>query len=156
MKSSGFTLVELVIVLVVVGILSVTAMGLFASRADFSASLAKDQFIASLLTAQQRALAHHSSSPVLFTVLQSADGSDWILTVSQGTESFTEKTIERAGAVLQIGGVTLADGGNRVVSFSGSGETLEGSDLTWRFTGESTHQFCLGEAGFAYSGACVP
>ena len=156
MKSSGFTLVELVIVLVVVGILSVTAMGLFASRADFSASLVKDQFIASLLTAQQRALAHHSSSPVLFTVLQSADGSNWILTVSQGSESFAEKSIERAGAVLQIGGITLSDGASRVVSFNGAGETLEASDLSWRFTGESSRFFCLGTSGFAYSGACVP
>lgn len=149
-------------VLVVVGILSAAAVGLFASKSDFSASLAKDQLISSVHLAQQRALASHALDPitsapipVLLKVGQTA--SDWTFTISQGSVSFESQTVERAGASLSITGLTLpAD-----IAFSqqgnlssSAGDLVSVSDLTASFSGESSHIVCISSAGFAFAAAC--
>lgn len=162
--AQGFTLVELVMVLVLVGILSAAALGLFASRGSYSAALAKDQFIAAVLQAQQRALAQHSGTPVTLRIHQGAD--EWFVSVFQGIAPFDtscatdnaplfkDLCIERAGATLQIGALTLADGSFRDVNFSAQGNTGELANLSVVFAGEKAYTLCLTRAGFAFEGAC--
>src|SRR5690606_15020416 len=54
------TLIELIMVLVVIGILSVTAAGMFASRGDFASALVKDQLLDKLRLTQQVSLARQA------------------------------------------------------------------------------------------------
>ncbi len=162
----GFTLIELVTVLVLVGILSLGAMGLFASKSGFSASLAKDQFVAAVLQAQQRALAHRtaSSAPVTLRVVQSPD--EWFLSVFQGTAPtdtrcstdnaalFHDICLERAGAALSIAGVTMSDGATRDITFAQNGNTNEPGSIEVVFTGENRFTLCVTKTGFAFVGRC--
>ena len=55
-SQSGFTLIELVMVIVLIGILSYGAASLYSSRDGFAGFIAKDQLIASGLLAQQVAM----------------------------------------------------------------------------------------------------
>jgi type II secretory pathway pseudopilin PulG len=138
-----------------VGILSVSALGLFASKSDFSASLAKDQLISSVHLAQQRALASHIDYPVVLSVTQSADS--WIFNLSQryGTNPsevrrFREQEVDRAGANLTITGLSFP----MSIQFSQDGSLAGGSDLTASFTGETSHTVCITSMGFAFAKAC--
>ena len=55
--SSGFTLVELVMVIILIGVLSVLGIGLFTRSSAFSPLLATQQLQSAALLAQQAALA---------------------------------------------------------------------------------------------------
>lgn len=59
-QSSGFTLVELVMVIILIGVLSVLGVGLFANRSAFSPLLATQQLESAVLLAQQAGLAGNS------------------------------------------------------------------------------------------------
>lgn len=155
-KSQGFTIVELVMTLVIIGILSASAMSLFSSRSSYSAFLAKDQFIASALTAQQTALALESSaSPSSLTV--TASGSQWVFTVTKDglINPLTELTTSTAGGTLLIDGASLS--GSRTFSFDRSGSLTSNTNHTLTFTSDNSHSVCLAASGYAYSpasGAC--
>ncbi len=99
----GFTLTELVIVLLILGILSAVGIGLFASSGNYSTLLARDQFIASALLAQKRALANtDESNPVSLTLEQ--DAAEWRFLISQGTFSFIARNADRKNTQLTIDG----------------------------------------------------
>ena len=55
----GFTLVELVAVIVLIGILSVAVSSVFSKRDDFSAYALRDELISAYRIAQQRAMYEH-------------------------------------------------------------------------------------------------
>jgi len=63
--SSGFTLVELVMVIILIGVLSVLGIGLFTRSSAFSPLLATQQLASATLLAQQAALAGKLESSVL-------------------------------------------------------------------------------------------
>ena len=69
--SSGFTLVELVMVIILIGVLSALGVGLFASRSAFSPLLATQQLASATLLAQQAALAGNPSNSL--SIAQSAE-----------------------------------------------------------------------------------
>ncbi|UZE95779.1 type II secretion system protein [Alkalimarinus alittae] len=151
-KSQGFTVVELVMTLVIIGILSASAMSLFSSRSSYSAFLAKDQFIASAITAQQTALALESSnSPSALTV--STSGGNWVFTVTKEgvVDPLTQITADASGGTLTIDGSTLT--GSRTFSYNRSGSLTTNTSHVLTFTSDNSHTVCLAASGYAYSPA---
>ncbi len=71
---AGFTLLESVLTLLLVGLLSAIAVGLFADREVFSARAVADGLVGNLLLAQQQALARGVRGPVTVELAQLADG----------------------------------------------------------------------------------
>lgn len=139
----GFTLVELVMVMILVGILGSVGVGLFASSDIYAPGAARDQFIASALLAQKRALAHVSGEPVQLSL--QADAQQWQFQVAQNGITFSERTADRKGASLTV------SGGSFPVSFDSRSRT--GGNITLRFGAAVA---CLSSTGFAYAGECQP
>lgn len=65
-KSAGFTLIELIVVMIIVGILAVTAVSRYANQSSFSLKTEQELLIAALFQAQQLAM---SGRPVQFKIL---------------------------------------------------------------------------------------
>ncbi|WP_296933351.1 type II secretion system protein [uncultured Marinobacter sp.] len=143
-SQSGFTLVELVMVIILIGVLSALGIGLFASRSAFSPLLATQQLASATLLAQQAALAGNSAGTV--TVEQTSD--NFLFTVGAGTGNARTFSVERAGTSL--GGVALP----LTLTFTKEGTISSGSNVGLTFTGDSTYQTCISSLGAVYRGGC--
>ena len=156
MRQQGFTLIELVMVLVIIGILSAAGIGLFATRSDFAPFLAKDVLISSSLLAQQRALANQQATSVTLTVSQDAD--NWTVQVAQGGTSFDAHAVERAGTALSVDGSTLSNGSSVTLTYDRRGSTgstgSTGSNRCFEFEGAASFDVCVSSEGFAYECSC--
>ena len=75
----GFTLVELLAILLIVGILAVSAYARFSSPTEFQVQASRDDLVAALFYAQQLAMARNSTIAVVTTansVSVTEDGGD--------------------------------------------------------------------------------
>lgn len=142
-QSPGFTLVELVMVIILIGVLSVLGVGLFANRSAFSPLLVAQQLNSAALLARQAAMAGNDND----TVVISDDGSSFTFSVgSIGSWSIPKE------------GTEFADPGLLPLSleFGKSGAPVSGDNLELSFIGESRYDICVSSLGAVYSGACQP
>ncbi len=151
-SSSGFTLVELVMVIILIGVLSALGVGLFAGRSAFSPLLATQQLSSATLLAQQAALAGNGSNSL--TIVQTSN--DLIFSAAS-----SEFTLSRNGVTLAYrvaadpytnvpaGGLNLGfDGFGRVAS------PFAGNSIDFRLSGDSTFNLCLSSLGAVFEGSC--
>lgn len=151
-RQPGFTLIELIIVLVILGILSALGIGLYANSGNYATLLARDQFIASALLAQKRALANtDESNPVSLTLEQ--DATEWRFLISQGTFSFTARNADRKNTQLTIDGSAATN--SQSFTFDRRGRVGNNLQLSFSANG-SSHLACLASTGFSYTGSCEP
>lgn len=143
--AGGFSLVELVIVIVLIGTLAVLSAGLFSGRSAFSPLLATQQLASATLLAQQAALAGNPAGTL--RVEQAANEFRFIVGVVGTSESRTF-SLPREGASLS--GVSLPLN----IDFNELGAPAAGSNYTLTFTGDSTFQLCLSSLGAVYTGSC--
>lgn len=141
-RSSGFTLVELVMVIILIGVLSVLGIGLFAGRSAFSPLLATQQLSSAILLAQQAALAGNPGGSL--TISQDTD--NFIFTV--GSDSLKVFALPKEGTSL--GGLPLT------IDFDAFGAPVSGTNINLTFSGESSFQTCISSLGAVYRGSCQP
>lgn len=145
-RSSGFTLVELVMVIILIGVLSALGVGLFASRSAFSPLLATQQLAAATLLAQQAALAGNAGGSL--RVEQGADSFRFV--VGAGTAAVRVFELSREGTSLSAsGGLPL------VINFAPDGAPASSTDTQFVFSGQSDFSTCLSSLGAVYRGACL-
>lgn len=151
-RENGFTLVELVTVMILIGVLSAVGIGLFTSRSAFSPLLATQQLASATLLAQQAALAGNVSSTV--TIEQSSD----TLTFRAAGAEFT---LPRSGATLayRAAGNPYADvpAGGLDIDFSPLGRVaapVARTNMDFRISGESSFNLCLSSLGAVFTGTC--
>lgn len=144
---SGFTLIELVMAILLIGILAVLGMSLFASRSAFSPLLATQQLASATLLAQQAALAGNPANAL--TIEQTTD--NFRFTVGPATANPRVFEIARAGTSLSVSGTLPL-----TLNFNADGAPSTGANLNLTFSGDSTFQTCLSSRGAVYAGACQP
>lgn len=143
---SGFTLVELVITLVLIGILSALGIGLLASPSTYSAGAARDQFVSTALLAQKHALAGAPSSTIDFSYER--DGNNLVFLVERDGSELARRTADASDVTASPSSLGLEfDSAGRLVSSDGQGVS---------FTAASTHNACISSLGFPYAGDCKP
>lgn len=147
----GFTLIELVITLVLIGIISALGLGLLVSPGAYSAGAARDQFVSSALLAQKRALANSGSTDTVTLEIEE-NASEWLFRVSQGGTDYPERSAAREGATLTVNGG--APGNPETFEFDRQGRLVGGGDAELVFDGTSAHRACVSSLGFAYPEAC--
>ncbi|SFN41859.1 pilus assembly FimT family protein [Marinobacter pelagius] len=152
LRSSGFTLVEFVMVIILLGVLSALGIGLFARTSTFSPLLATQQLSSATLLAQQAALAGNPSSSIV--IRQLADE----LQFEAAGESFA---LDREGSSLSYrissGSFAPIPAAGLTVSFNGFGRVaapVPRENIDFRITGSSQYNLCLSSLGAVYQGAC--
>jgi MSHA pilin protein MshC len=152
-RARGFTLVELIMVIILIGVLSALGIGLFARSSAFSPMLATQQLASATLLAQQAALAGNS----LNTVTIRPNAGDLEFTAGGSTFS-----IDANGASIAYRRMNLATAFTTVSSTF----TIGFDDMGWvaspnpreplefRISGDNTHFMCLSALGAVYQGRC--
>lgn len=149
---AGFTLVELVMVVVLLGLLSYGGVSLFASRSGYSLFIAKDLLISQTLLAQQIALANSSTvNPASLTISNISDA--WRFSVQKnGGTNPSPASVDSDGNIIQIDGVTLGAGASQTFTWTSSAILSDGNDHVIGFGVGSDFSVCLSSQGYAYEG----
>lgn len=152
-RNAGFTLVELVMVIVLIGTLSALGVGLFARNTAFSPLLATQQLASATLLAQQAALAGNPSNSV--TIRQTSNAFEF-----EAADSLF--SIRREGASMayqEVGqsGLTAIPGGGLTINFDPMGRLavpFRDNSLQFQISGDSDFALCLSSLGAVYQGPC--
>lgn len=168
-KGNGFTLVELIIVIVLISIMSAVGIGLFSDPSQYQPRSVNESWVNQLRYSQRLAfLKSHSSEPLVLTINQ--DASAWRFNLTQDSASIDEYEIEHYGLTLRGSTSNFSASCSSlsainfpvVIRFNGIGNLVNasGNEVTdnWRFClAASTNQnWCIAPSGYAYGGDCVP
>lgn len=158
-KQKGFTLIELIMVIILLGVLSVFAMSRFSSGQSYSSVITKNQLLASLRLTQQTALSRASSSEnVLLTITSS--GGYWSFVTSGGNGNSFSSRIESSNEQIHFG-TTLTGSCSSlstlplVLSFDGDGNRIPQSNLRVCVDSVIDYELCISASGYAYEGGCL-
>lgn len=155
----GFTLIELVTVIILLGILSAFAMSRFPSSQGYSTTIIKNQFLASARLAQQTSLSRASSSAnVTLTVSESSD--DWILVVAGGSGSSYSATIDQGSEKIRsgtnfTGACSALSSSPFTVTFDGDGNRVPFENLRVCIDSTTDLELCISPSGYTYEGMCL-
>ena len=142
-QPNGFSLVELVMVIILVGVVSALGIGLFARSSSFSPLLATQQLESATLLAQQAALAGNTSQNSL--------------SVSDDSDTFRFTVGSREPFTIAAGNTTLTEppASTFPITFDHFGRPdTSGNPVQFVFSGESTYEVCLSPLGAVYRGRC--
>lgn len=158
-KQKGFTLIELIMVIILLGVLSAFAMSRFSSGQSYSSVIVKNQLLAALRLSQQTALSRSSSGVSVVLTLTSSAGNWSFVTSGGGGRDFESK--------IEIGTENIRFGTNftaacstlsalpLTVSFDGDGNRLPQSNLRMCIDSVSAYELCISASGYAYEGECL-
>ncbi|MEP1216473.1 MAG: prepilin-type N-terminal cleavage/methylation domain-containing protein [Marinobacter sp.] len=154
-RSSGFTLVELVMVIILIGVLSALGVGLFAGRSAFSPLLVTQQLASATLLAQQAALAgqpnaslrieHPAGGGPLFKAQfdPDGDGANPPIVIQEFTMPGGDVSVTLDGMVLPV-----------TIGFDKLGALDDRNNRSIDISGETSFTICLSSLGAVYQGEC--
>ena len=162
----GYTLIELVVVLVLIGVLSAYASSRFASTSDYSARVLNDQLLVSLRLAQQTAMGRTASQVSLTIAPDSVGAGQWQFILADGHASFATQADNNHSHIYASTDlnapcdslVEVTASTPLKIVFDGHGDRLPATNLRLCIDtdGASAPQaLCIAASGYAYKGACV-
>lgn len=147
----GFTLVELVMVIVLLGVLSYGATSLFASKSTYAEYIAKEQLIAQGLLAQQVALGMSATAnPVSLVISRNGSGETFFSLNKVGQPALLETLDSSLNSPL-IDGSALANGASHTFTWNSAGELSDNSNHSVSFVGDKTYRVCFSASGYVYN-----
>ncbi len=169
MVAKGFSLIELVIVIILISILSSLGIGLLSGTGAYDARLAADQWLTSLRLGQKLALLRQDASQLL-TITATQASSEWLLSLTQGATTLNDINISRDRIALHTSTTDFVSVCTALplASFplalylDGFGNHVNASrvQLTanrrFCFVASDSVELCISPSGYAYNGSCEP
>ncbi|MEH6445631.1 MAG: prepilin-type N-terminal cleavage/methylation domain-containing protein [Oceanospirillaceae bacterium] len=163
-EQGGFTLVELITVMVLIGILSTVAFSRFADTDLYRQALFSSKLQSYIRVAQQMAMAQQTavyvnSAPKSLLALQQTAQSQWQITIANdtGMQSHSLELNEN----IQVDKQLLPIGVKLVLKFAANGDLVQSnypkiSQVTRSIAlqiGEEV--LCIAPTGYSYEGSCI-
>ncbi|WP_293268995.1 prepilin-type N-terminal cleavage/methylation domain-containing protein [Neptunomonas sp.] len=161
-QQSGFSLVELVTVLVLLGIISAVAFSRLGNVSSFSESIFQQQVLSYLRLAQRTAVAHQGSGVQLSITRAATD--DWDVSLQFASQTLTYE-LEGDHTFLFTSGASsgnLSTGDTLSLRYSDDGDLVQltspvvaaiTASLSLVVAGDRLT--CVSPTGFAYEGSCL-
>lgn len=163
-QQQGFTLIELITVIILLGILSAFAISRFPSSQSYSTHIISNQFIASVRLAQQTALSRSSVDINNITdytqLIISEISGNWNLAISAGAQNYTAQ-VERGSEQVRFGTDLVAacstlTAAPLTLTFDGEGSRVPAQHLRVCIDSTANVEFCVSPSGYVYEGNCIP
>lgn len=167
----GFTVIEIVVAIALVGILSAVAISRLTGSDTYDPAIARDQIISLSRSAQQKAIGR---TGVVLTIQPSANTLE--ITLADGTSQIQTSSVDLQSVVLaaginqtascsdNTGLITLGAAPSLVLRFDKLGDLLTAnagsatpvtSSVRLCINNDPVMSVCWSSAGFAYPGDCV-
>lgn len=157
----GFTLIELITVIILLGVLSAFAISRFPSSQSYSTHIISNQLIASARLAQQTALSRSSVVIANHTTLVISEvAGNWNLEVTAGTQNYSAQ-VDRGSEQVRFGTNLLAacstlTAAPLTLTFDGEGNRVPAQQLRICIDSTVDVEFCVSPSGYVYEGNCIP
>ena len=150
-RQQGFTLIELVMVIIVLAIISVTAASRYASKSSFSAELIRDQAMSIARQIQIGAMQQQQLACTTLTITDSLFG---CATRQNSTNYLTTANDQVTITPNYFLGFNLL---GHLFNPQGERQCMTGSGCEITFTASNNNQakMCINPQGYIHSGACV-
>lgn len=161
-QQKGFTLIEMVTVLVLLGILSAVAFARLGGVTSYSESLFQQQILSYLRLAQRTAVAHQGSGAQLNITRTTASGWDISLQFSAQTLAYQLEGEHTFTFASGASSGTIATGNTLSLLYSDDGDLAQiispvvvpiNASLSLLVAG--SRPTCVSPTGFAYEGLCL-
>lgn len=169
-RHRGFSIIEIVVVLVILGVVSVAITSRVLRADTYNAAIARDQVISLARTAQQKAIGRNDVS----LSIQGA-GNNFEIRVSDSTGVIESSRVARSSVDVQadvnqlsgcaaLAGNTVTDVTSFVLRYTELGDLLEGgvggtAGITTGarvcINNDPAMSVCVSAAGYAYAGDCI-
>ena len=167
--TKGFTLIELVIVMILISIIGSLGIGMLSGTDAYDARLVADQWLTSLRLSQKLALLRQDASQLL-SLTATQGSSEWDLILAQGVSELNSITLERHNVVVRSSSSDFASScaSLPLASFplvfylNGYGDHVDASraqlssNVRLCFVASQAIELCISPSGYAYSGSCQP
>lgn len=159
-KYQGFTLIELIMVIILLGVLSVFAVSRFPSKQPFSTVIINNQLLASARLAQQTSLSRASSAANI-TLTVSENSGEWNLAIASGGNTLFLTQVEQGSESIRFGTSLTGSCSSLAtapftVTFDGDGNRIPFQNLRVCVDSDTDLELCISPSGYAYEGTCLP
>ncbi len=165
----GFTLIELIVVIILMSILSALSIGLLSGTDNFSTRIISDQWLTSLRLSQRLSLLKQNPTQLLsLNITQNSNA--WLLDIRQAGSSLNQFEVDKKQISIHQSISDFASACSALPQasfplrfyFNGYGNHVNASRIQLSsnqrlcFSGSQTVELCLSPSGYAYVGSCEP
>lgn len=163
----GFTIIELIIVIILISIISAIGIGLLSSTDQYTARLASDRWLAGFRLAQRLALQKQNSLELLeLSVAETSDS--WVFRIRQGSQNLSEFDLEKEPLEIRFSDSDFSASCSTLPiltfpftsNFDGYGNSVSTTrtQVTQNkrlcFIAGGIEEICISPSGYAYEGTC--
>ena len=149
-SQSGFTLIELVMVIVLISILSYGAASLYSSRDGFAGFIAKDQLISSGLLAQQVAMGMSATANSVSLKVERSSDDVWVFTLTKVGHPAVVSSQDSSGSSISVDDTILTAGTSHTFTWNSNASLSDGENHHVHFVGTNTFRVCFSASGYVY------
>jgi len=153
-SNAGFTVVELVAVIALIGVIASLALARMTDPASFDGVVAKDGVLALSRSAQQSALGRANVQLTLTPIGSNIVVASIVSGATASTRSFPTNEVAITAGTVGSGTSCSSISSTITLNFDSAGEieTVDDDGFPICLNGESS--LCISPAGFAHEGAC--